>query len=69
MGITVKDINNFDEKRGIRHGYQEWHTIDKIWFRGTYKHGLEIGYEESNFMPNDSYGIGDEGTKFSFYIR
>jgi len=35
------------DSNGKNHGYHEWYNVNgEIWYRGTYKHGLEIGYEE-----------------------
>ena len=28
------------------HGYQEWYSMGKIWYRGTFKNGKQIKYGE-----------------------
>jgi len=60
-----KEISQYDSK-GEHHGYQEWFSIGNLWFRGVYKHGDEIGYNEYNPY---CIGIGKRGTKVEFYIR
>ena len=62
----MKHISNFNDK-GELHGYQQYILDGNLWFRGCAKNGLEIGYEEENFEPNQ--GIGDKGTLVNFYIR
>ena len=28
------------------HGYQEWYAMGEIWYRGTFKDGVQIKYAE-----------------------
>lgn len=65
FGMTKKNkhIEVYD-KFSEHHGYQQWVHVD-IWFRGCYKHGLEIGYQE---WTKSSF-IGDSKTIVEFYIR
>jgi hypothetical protein len=60
------EIDNFNPK-GQRHGYQEWCNDSKVWYRGIYKNGFDVGYQEHN--PYGNYGIGEYGTIVQFYIR
>ena len=64
----MKTIEHKNEKSQY-HGYQEWYWTasynNGLWFRGNYKHDLEIGYNEWN--PNGL--IGDEGTIVEFHIK
>jgi len=46
-----QDIEPLDSN-GKNHGYQEWYDDNEIWYRGIYKHGLEIGYAELNININ-----------------
>ena len=64
----MKDITNTNQK-GDSHGYQEWYTprTNKLWLRGNFKNGQEIGYVESNWKG--SQGIDDEATRLDFYIK
>lgn len=62
-----QDIDNINSK-GENHGYQEWYNSDgKMWLRGTWKNGQEIGYEECNDVSGKS--LGEEGSEVNFYIR
>ena len=62
-----KDINNYNTK-GDHHGYQEWYGPDgKMWLRGNWRNGVEIGYEECNDVVG-AY-LGELGTIVIFYIR
>lgn len=42
-----EDITNVNYKEQY-HGYQEWYYVDELYYRGKWKNGLEIGYEESH---------------------
>jgi hypothetical protein len=64
--IQKTDVDNFNYK-GHRHGYQEWYANAKLFYRGTYKNNLEVGYVEHNLYG--VFGIGDVGTITEFYIR
>jgi hypothetical protein len=64
MKQDIGDINS----KGENHGYQEWYGADgKMWLRGTWKNGQEIGYEECNDIGGKS--LGEEGSEVKFYIR
>ena len=62
----MKDINNFNSKIE-RHGYQEFYYNNKLYYRGTWKNGLEFGYIEINHKITG--GIGEKDTVFEFYIK
>ncbi len=62
-----KHINPRNSK-GRHHGYQEYYVKNKSWLRGNMKNGFPIGYIESNSINIFSV-IGEEGTRFRFYIR
>lgn len=52
-----KDIRPKDSK-GELHGYHEWYYINgNPYFRGFYKHGLEIGYEELHMSKTTRFNI------------
>lgn len=57
---TTTEIHNFDDEKGLRHGYQEWYWNNVLWIRGTYKHGDKISY-----LENHSLFV----KKTNFYIR
>ena len=62
-----QNIENSNHK-GETHGYQQWYGADnKMWLRGTWKNGQEIGYEECNDVSGKS--LGEEGSEANFYIR
>ena len=42
---------------GEYHGYQEWYYHQKLYYRNTYKNGLEIGYEESHGIKKTYFNI------------
>jgi len=48
----ITQMNTKDEY----HGYQEWYW-DKIWLRGVYKHGDEIGYKENHRVKLTIFSI------------
>lgn len=52
-----KEIEPIDSN-GDWHGYQEWYALyNRLWYRGMYKHGLEIGYEEYHKCDETNYYI------------
>ena len=52
----MKTIINRNSK-GEYHGYQEWYYHQKLGYRGKWKNGLEIGYEESHTWKHTIYYI------------
>ena len=56
----MKDIKT-KNNNGNAHGYQEWYFID-FWFRGCYKNGEPIGYQEN-------HGINTYGAETNFYVK
>jgi hypothetical protein len=63
-----QNIENHNSNGDV-HGYQQWYTpsTNKLWLRGNWKNGEEIGYVESNWKGFQ--GIGDIATTIDFYIR
>jgi hypothetical protein len=43
--------------KGQFHGYQELHRTTKLWYRGIFNNGIEIGYEERHIAKNTNYYI------------
>jgi hypothetical protein len=63
----MRNINPRNAKHRT-HGYQKWYSSTGVlWYKGYYKNGSEIGYNESNMLGNSS--IGDFGTRVNFYIK
>jgi len=54
--MNKKDIDPTD-KRGRLHGYQQWYRNGKLWLRGKWIHGLEIGYEELHSTKQTNFYI------------
>jgi hypothetical protein len=53
----MKNITNRNNK-GQRHGYQEWYWNDgDLWYRGSYKNGRLIRYEEYHGINITKYNI------------
>jgi hypothetical protein len=53
----MKNINNFN-KKGQRHGYQEWyHDNKKISHRGNWRNNKMIGYVEWYGMNETNFHI------------
>jgi len=53
-------------KKGEWNGYVELYFYDKLWYRGNYKNGSSVGYEEVYKLFYGS--IGFEGTEVKFNI-
>ncbi len=41
----MKDIINKNSK-GQHHGYQEWYSGGKLFYKGFYNNGVDVDYEE-----------------------
>jgi hypothetical protein len=53
MNKKIININN----KGEYHGYQEWYFYNKLFYKGNFKNGKEIGYEETHYLIRTSYYI------------
>lgn len=51
-----KEIISINYKREF-HGYQEWYSKDKLYFRGEFKNDNKIGYTESFETTRTRYYI------------
>jgi len=46
------------DSNGKWHGHQEWYNGNNILlYRGTYKHGLDVGYEEIHTITKTKFHI------------
>lgn len=61
----MKHIKSYNDKR-LEHGYQQYILDGYLWYRGCFKNGNKIGYQEENLIFRKA--IGDEYTKVLFCI-
>lgn len=52
MNKEIISTNNYQ-----LHGYQEWYSKDKLYFRGKFKNDNKIGYTESFETTRTRYYI------------
>jgi hypothetical protein len=68
MGYKVKKDIDPHNDLGQWHGYQEWY-FDDFWFRGCYKHGENIGYQEEHSLGTNTILSLGYNSFSNFYIK